>query len=49
MSGMATKRLFLEYKELTLRPPGGVAAGPAGDESNLFEWECLFSGPEGTP
>jgi len=45
---MSFKRLLLEYKEIALRPPQGVVAGPI-DESNLFEWECLFSGPEDTP
>ncbi|GBG34280.1 Ubiquitin-conjugating enzyme E2 G2 [Hondaea fermentalgiana] len=46
---MAMKRLLVEYKELSLRPPAGVAAGPAGDETNMLEWECVFLGPEGTP
>jgi ubiquitin-conjugating enzyme E2 G2 len=45
---MSFKRLLLEYKEIALRPPQGVCAGPI-DEGNLFEWECLFLGPEGTP
>ena len=44
---MALKRLNQEYKELTLRPPEGVAAGPIS-EDNLLEWEAAIIGPEGT-
>jgi len=41
------KRLLLEYKELSKRPPQGVVAGPVTEE-NIFEWDCLFMGPQDT-
>ena len=45
---VASKRLFQEYKNLTNDPPDGITAGPASEE-NLFLWEALVIGPEGTP
>ena len=33
--------------EITQNPPEGVIAGPK-DEDNLFEWEAVIVGPEGT-
>ena len=45
---MASKRLFQEYKHLTQDPPDGITAGPV-EEDDLFVWEALIEGPEGTP
>lgn len=45
---VASKRLFQEYKNLTNDPPEGITAGPVSEE-NLFLWEALVMGPEGTP
>ena len=45
---MAARRLLGEYKQITENPPEGMTAGPV-NEDNLFEWECLVLGPEGTP
>ncbi|MCJ1335829.1 Ubiquitin-conjugating enzyme E2 7 [Bachmanniomyces sp. S44760] len=47
-STTATKRLFAEYRLLTLDPPDGITAGPIS-EDDLFIWECLLSGPPSTP
>ncbi|MCJ1313185.1 Ubiquitin-conjugating enzyme E2 7 [Agyrium rufum] len=47
-SNLASKRLFSEYRALTLNPPLGITAGPIS-EDDIFHWECLISGPEGTP
>jgi ubiquitin-conjugating enzyme E2 G2 len=44
----ASRRLQIEYKNLTTKSPEGITAGPV-DEDNLFEWEALIEGPEGTP
>ncbi len=44
---LALKRLTLEYRQLLSKPPEGIAAGPI-DESNIFEWEALISGPPDT-
>ncbi|KYQ91730.1 ubiquitin-conjugating enzyme E2 [Tieghemostelium lacteum] len=43
----AYKRLMQEYKEITLHPTEGIAAGPL-DEDNLFLWEAVIMGPVGT-
>lgn len=48
MNSVASKRLFQEYKQLTLTPPEGITAGPV-NEDDLFHWEALIQGPEGTP
>ena len=48
MNSVASKRLFQEYKQLTLTPPDGITAGPV-NEDDLFLWEALIQGPEGTP
>ena len=48
MNSVASKRLFQEYKQLTLTPPEGITAGPV-NEDDLFLWEALIQGPEGTP
>ena len=48
MALVAHKRLLTEYKTLTTDPPDGITAGPA-NEDNMFLWEALIQGPEGTP
>ena len=45
---VASKRLLQEYKNLTNDPPDGITAGPVS-EDDLFIWEALIQGPEGTP
>lgn len=48
MNSVASKRLFQEYKHLTTDPPDGITAGPV-NEDDLFLWEAMIQGPEGTP
>jgi len=36
------------YREISAPCPEGIAAGPIS-EDNVFEWEALIVGPEGTP
>ena len=48
MSAVAQKRLFHEYKNLSTNPPDGITAGPI-TEDDMFYWEALIQGPEGTP
>jgi hypothetical protein len=45
---LAAKRLFSEYRTLSQDPPEGITAGPIS-EDNMFVWEALIQGPEGTP
>jgi ubiquitin-conjugating enzyme E2 G2 len=47
-SSVAQKRLFHEYRNLSINPPEGIFAGPA-TEDDMFNWEALIQGPEGTP
>lgn len=47
-SSVAQKRLFHEYKLLSTSPPDGITAGPVS-EDDMFLWEALIQGPEGTP
>jgi hypothetical protein len=47
-TSVASKRLFQEYKALLSAPPDGITAGPV-NEDDLFVWEALIQGPEGTP
>ena len=47
-SSVASKRLFHEYRLLTNDPPDGITAGPV-TEDDIFTWEALIQGPEGTP
>jgi len=49
-SATAKRRLMTEYKALTTQgaPDDMFEAGPV-DESDLFVWEALIKGPEGTP
>jgi ubiquitin-conjugating enzyme E2 G2 len=47
-ANVASKRLFQEYKALLTGPPDGITAGPVS-EDDLFLWEALIQGPEGTP
>lgn len=44
----AQKRLLKEYQQLSRDPPPGVVAGPVSEE-DLFVWDCLLEGPDGTP
>ncbi|GAW26804.1 putative ubiquitin-conjugating enzyme [Rosellinia necatrix] len=44
----AHRRLLGEYKALSTNPPEGITAGPI-DEEDMFLWEALIQGPEGTP
>jgi ubiquitin-conjugating enzyme E2 G2 len=48
MASSASKRLFKEYKALSSDPPEGLTAGPV-NEDDMFVWEALIQGPEGTP
>lgn len=48
MASSASKRLFKEYKALSSDPPEGITAGPVS-EDDMFVWEALIQGPEGTP
>jgi len=48
MASVASKRLFHEYRTLTNDPPEGITAGPI-NEDDIFLWEALIQGPEGTP
>ena len=48
MANPAAKRLFKEYKSLSSDPPEGITAGPV-TEDDMFLWEALIQGPEGTP
>ncbi|KAF4555122.1 Ubiquitin-conjugating enzyme-like protein 13 [Elsinoe fawcettii] len=48
MTSVASKRLFSEYKHLSTDPPEGITAGPVS-EDDMFVWEALIEGPEGTP
>ncbi|KAI4279215.1 MAG: hypothetical protein LQ337_000450 [Flavoplaca oasis] len=47
-SSLASRRLFQEYRTLTSSPPDGITAGPIS-EDDIFTWEALIQGPEGTP
>lgn len=47
-TSVASKRLFTEYRHLTNDPPQGITAGPV-TEDDIFIWEALIEGPEGTP
>ncbi|KAH7135227.1 ubiquitin-conjugating enzyme/RWD-like protein [Dendryphion nanum] len=44
----AAKRLFKEYRSLSSDLPEGITAGPLS-EDDMFNWEALIQGPEGTP
>lgn len=48
MTSSASKRLFKEYRALSNDPPEGITAGPVS-EDDMFVWEALIQGPEGTP
>lgn len=48
MASSAAKRLFKEYRALSSDPPEGITAGPV-NEDDMFIWEALIQGPEGTP
>jgi len=40
-------RLYKESLEIQNDPPHNISGGPKND--NLFEWEAVLIGPEGTP
>ncbi|KAI1812669.1 ubiquitin-conjugating enzyme/RWD-like protein [Poronia punctata] len=48
MASTAHRRLLNEYKALSTNPPDGITAGPV-NETDMFVWEALIQGPEGTP
>jgi ubiquitin-conjugating enzyme E2 G2 len=48
MTSSASKRLFKEYRGLSSDAPEGITAGPVS-EDDMFLWEALIQGPEGTP
>ncbi len=48
MAATAHKRLLTEYRNLSLDSPEGIVAGPR-HEDDLFNWECMIQGPDGTP
>jgi len=45
---VAAKRLAQEFREVTVNGADCLVAGPVSPD-NLFEWEALIEGPEGTP
>lgn len=47
-TSVASRRLFSEYRALTSNPPEGITAGPVS-EDDIFLWEALIQGPDGTP
>ncbi|MCJ1287635.1 Ubiquitin-conjugating enzyme E2 7 [Xylographa opegraphella] len=47
-TALASRRLFSEFRALTTDPPDGIIAGPV-NEDDIFNWEALIQGPEGTP
>ena len=47
-TALASRRLFSEFRALTTDPPDGIIAGPV-TEDDIFTWEALIQGPEGTP
>ena len=47
-TALASRRLVSEFKALTTNPPDGIVAGPVS-EDDMFRWEALIEGPEGTP
>ena len=47
-TSVASRRLFSEYRALASSPPDGITAGPVS-EDDIFLWEALIQGPDGTP
>ena len=45
---MASKRINKELTNFNKNPPEGCSAGPIED-SNIFDWEATFEGPENSP
>jgi ubiquitin-conjugating enzyme E2 D/E len=45
---MALRRITKEYKGLISHPISNISAGPVRAE-DLFNWEAILIGPEGTP
>lgn len=48
MASVASRRLFSEFRTLSTDSPEGIVAGPIS-EDDIFKWEALIQGPEGTP
>jgi hypothetical protein len=48
MASVASRRLFSEFRALSTDSPEGIVAGPVS-EDDIFKWEALIQGPEGTP
>ena len=44
----AIARLAREYEQLIKNPIDGIVAGPVS-EDNLFKWDAIIRGPEGSP
>ena len=47
-AAIASRRLFHEFRSLSTDAPAGIVAGPVS-EDDIFVWEALIEGPEGTP
>lgn len=47
MTSPASRRLLKDLQKIQKEDDGGITATP--DENNLFVWEALIEGPEGTP
>lgn len=47
-AALASRRLLSEFKALSTDAPQGIVAGPVS-EDDMFLWEALIEGPEGTP
>lgn len=47
MTSSASRRLLKDLQKIQKEEDGGINASP--DEENLFLWEALIEGPEGTP
>jgi len=47
-TALASRRLLSEFKALSTDSPQGIVAGPV-NEDDMFLWEALIEGPEGTP
>lgn len=47
MTSPASRRLLKDLQKIQKEEDGGINATP--EEDNLFVWEALIEGPEGTP
>lgn len=48
MSSPASRRLLKDLQKIQKEEDGGINATPE-QEDNLFLWEAIIEGPEGTP